>query len=140
VRAHPSGSRLARILDVRRVDVLLVEDDRDFRDVVEVLLSREGFRVSTADDGAEALLRLKEHHPSVLLVDLMLPRMSGEAFRAEQLASEDLASIPFVVISGREDAQAVADRLHADAFVPKPADFEEIVALVRRFTGRESTH
>jgi CheY-like chemotaxis protein len=125
---------------VRPVDVLLVEDDRDFRDVVVLLLSREGFRVSTADDGAEALVRLKEHHPSVLLVDLMLPRMTGEAFRAEQLARDDLANIPFVVISAREDGRAVADRLRADAFIPKPADFEEIVSLVRQFTHRQSSH
>src|SRR6185436_12323698 len=86
--------------DSPAANILLVEDDFDVRDALIPILEYEGHRVVGAASGQEALDRLRSGaKPSLILLDLMMPGMSGMEFRAEQLRDPALASIPVVVVS-----------------------------------------
>src|SRR5262245_13335746 len=86
--------------------VLIVDDDHDIREALSQVLGDEGWVVATAADGREALDYLDAHRdalPEVILLDLMMPVMSGGEFRAEQLKDPSLAPIPVVVISAGDE-------------------------------------
>ena len=113
------------------MSVLVVEDDPATRQLLETCLSLEGFAVQTASNGAEALDRMRECRPCLVLLDLMMPVMSGEQFRARQLEEPALAKVPVVCISAVYNAAERAKRLNAVACVGKPFDVMEVVDLVR---------
>src|SRR5262249_27660442 len=80
--------------------VLVVDDDADVRGMLAQVLELEGYDVVTAADGREALRRLEERRPFLVLLDLMMPGMNGWQFRAEQLKQPGIADVPVVVLSG----------------------------------------
>jgi CheY-like chemotaxis protein len=106
--------------------VLVVDDDRDIRELLVELLGGEGYLVSSAADGRQALLEAHAHRPDVILLDLMMPVMDGWQFRAAQLEDPDLAEVPVVVIS------AFDHDLDAAAVIQKPFLVEELLATVHR--------
>jgi CheY-like chemotaxis protein len=114
-------ARMATERDREYLDVLLVEDDRDIREVVAQLLEHSRCRVRTAAHGKEALAQLASGFvPHVILLDLVMPVMNGWAFRAEQLQRPDLAAIPVVLMSGEEGLEAIGHTLQVAAIHPKP--------------------
>lgn len=113
--------------------VLVVDDDDDIREILSSLLERQGFRVITAADGGEAMERLQAgERPGLILLDLMMPRVSGEEFRARQLAEEPLAKIPVIVLSGAGEIQEAAEKLAVEV-IPKPIELSLLISTVRRF-------
>jgi len=111
--------------------VLIVEDDSDIRAVLAEALELEGYEVSLAADGAQALRIARERAPDLILLDLMMPVMDGWSFRAAQLADCELADIPLVVVSA-----VGADRLagfDADGILCKPFRLQDLYATVARF-------
>lgn len=107
--------------------LLLIEDDFALRAHLAELLMQEGYYVGCAADGAEALRRLQtEPLPAAILLDIMLPRVNGLAFRAEQLRSTTLRSIPTVVITSRRDTFGL-EELDFAAIFRKPIDFDSLV-------------
>src|SRR5262245_53475016 len=96
-------------MEAQHHSVLIVEDDFDFRDALQTLLTLHGLEVSCAFDGREALdLLHRGLDPCVILLDMMMPRMSGAAFRQAQLQDPRLEAIPVVVLSASDDGKAVA--------------------------------
>ena len=114
-----------------RPSVLVVEDHADLRDMLTVLLEGEGFTVQTATNGAEALDRLASARPAVILLDLMMPVMSGDEFRERQLADPRYSDVPVICMTAAHDGRDRADRLHAQAFFQKPLDFDRLLDAVR---------
>jgi CheY-like chemotaxis protein len=125
--------------------VMVVEDDRDTREVLRLILEMEGIGVTEAADGLEALDRLhelREAHPCrpcVIVLDIMMPRCSGPEFRRRQLKDPLIADVPVIVLSAVAD-QVRLEELAAYAKVPKPFDPDQLVRVVRRACGdaRES--
>jgi CheY-like chemotaxis protein len=115
-------------------NVLVVEDHADLREMLAVLLEAEGFDVSTAANGAEALKRLDEVRPSLILLDLSMPVMSGDQFREHQLADPRYRDVPVICMTAAHDGSSRAARIHADAFFQKPIDFQELIDAVREHT------
>ena len=111
--------------------ILVIEDDPDLCLLLATALELDGQSVVMAGTGLEAFNLAKVHHPSLIVLDLMLPVMSGEEFRAAQLADESLKSIPVLVVSARHDAAKVAERLGAVACLVKPIDVDAFSALVK---------
>ncbi len=117
-------------VEARRL--LLIEDDFALRAHLAELLMQEGFYVGCAADGAEALRRLHiEPLPAVILLDIMLPRVNGLAFRAAQLRSTALRKIPTVVITSRKDLVEL-DELEFSAVFKKPIDFDQLVGALNQ--------
>jgi DNA-binding response OmpR family regulator len=120
-------------------NVLIVEDDPDIREMLAALLGIEGFYAVGAEDGLEALhlLRTVRHRapevPCLILLDLMMPRLSGNEFRRAQLADATVASVPVAVMSGAADIEQRARALGAVATLAKPIDRETLMAVVRRY-------
>jgi two-component system alkaline phosphatase synthesis response regulator PhoP len=123
--------------DVVQSHVMVVEDDKDTREVVKLILELEGMDVTEASDGFEALERLHQireadpHRPCAVVLDIMMPRCSGAEFRKRQLDDPLIANVPIIVLSAIAD-QLRADELHAFAKVPKPFDPDQLIRVVRR--------
>jgi CheY-like chemotaxis protein len=114
------------------VNILVVEDHQDLREMLAVLLESEGFDVQTATNGAEALKRLDEARPALILLDLMMPVMTGDEFRERQLADPRHRDVPVICMSAVHDGRVRAERIHADEYFQKPLDFEQLLRAVRQ--------
>ena len=113
-----------------RAPVLVVDDDPSVARVLELVLLEEGYEVKVVRDGAEALAWIAGQQPSIVLLDLGLPRVSG----TEVLDHLDATARPpaVVVISARIDARRVAGSyVCVRAVVPKPFDMDDVIEAVR---------
>lgn len=116
--------------------ILVVEDDFDIRDTLAQILEAEGYIVSGAANGLEALELLRRDGagaPALILLDLMMPVMNGWQFRAEQLQDPKLASIPVVVISADASVHQKAASIEAAGFLKKPVQLDTLLETVGRF-------
>jgi CheY-like chemotaxis protein len=114
------------------VTVLIVDDDPDIRRLLGFVLKAAGRRVLTAANGQEALtvLRSAPDNPCVILLDLMMPVMSGPEFRAAQLADPELSHIPVIVFSALGEVVEQARALGALAYMRKPFVPDKVVELL----------
>lgn len=111
--------------------ILVVEDDRDIRDVLAEILTEEGYRVLVAEDGAEGLQRLRDGPaPDLILLDLMMPRMDGYQFREEQLRHPAWARIPLVLLTAGVETSDKIAALGAMDVVRKPVKIEFLLDLI----------
>ena len=116
--------------------VLVVDDDRAVRDSLRRSLEFNGYEVVLAADGAEGLVAVGAHHPDVVVVDVMMPRLDGiETTRALRAAGND---VPILVLTARD---AVGDRVEgldagADDYLTKPFALEELLARLRALLRR----
>ena len=117
---------------VRRPSVLVVEDDEDMRIILKQLLEHHGWSTHTACDGIEGLTLLQKHRPSLILLDLAMPRMNGMEFRAAQrgLADRNLATVPCVVVSAVHDAPSFKSALNAADVLLKPFEADRLLKSV----------
>lgn len=122
----------------RPAHILVVEDDRDIRDSVVEILEDEGYTVSDAGGGHEALERLANgsSKPDLILLDLMMPGMNGFQFREKQLESAEFSGIPVVVITADATAQDRAGPLHAAAFLRKPIKIQPLLNTIKQTLER----
>ena len=118
-----------------RASVLVVEDDADLAALVEMIVSDAGYAVRAARDGAEALARVEEEMPGLVLLDMRMPVMNGWEFAREFRARWGRAA-PIVVVTAAEDARLRAQEVGADAWLEKPFEIEEVLAMVHRFLDR----
>jgi two-component system phosphate regulon response regulator PhoB len=119
------------------VDVLVVDDDDDLRMVLSELLAECGFRVASARHGREALDYLRDHPaPAVILLDWMMPVMSGLEFRREQARDERLKQIPVFLLTARGDLEESGDELTADRMFRKPIALPELLAALESVVDR----
>jgi two-component system response regulator RegX3 len=110
--------------------ILVVDDEPSYRDALRVALEREGFRVSVAADGVEALERFDADRPSLVLLDVMLPKLSGiDVCRELRTRSQ----VPIIMVTARnaEIDAVVGLEVGADDYVTKPFRLRELVARVR---------
>ena len=114
-----------------RRTILIVEDDQGLRDMLKVALSLEGANVVTAANGAAALNVAIAHLPDLIVLDLMMPVMSGEDFRRAQLANAAIAHIPVVIVSAHPQIAVIAERIAAAGYRPKPLDIDAFWPYVR---------
>jgi CheY-like chemotaxis protein len=130
---HSNDDRAMSIDAAHRCSILIVEDEPELQDVFRVALEADGYDVAVVDNGRDALKHLRSTaNTCLILLDLFLPVLSGQRFRAVQLRDRSLAWIPVVVVSGGIDAAREARELGARAFVRKPVDVDELRAAIRR--------
>ncbi len=118
--------------------VLVVEDEESFVDALVVSLEREGFAITVARDGVEALERFEQDQPDLVLLDVMLPKMSGiDVCRSIRSRSQ----VPIIMVTARatELDTVVGLEVGADDYVSKPYRFRELVSRMRAVLRRRST-
>jgi two-component system cell cycle response regulator DivK len=116
--------------------VLVVEDDMDNRRIVVKVLSVEGYRVIEAADGVQALARVREEPPDLILMDLALPNMDGwEATRQLKLdpATREIPVVALTAFAMRGDEEQ-ARAAGCDDYLPKPVRPAAIREIVKRYT------
>jgi chemosensory pili system protein ChpA (sensor histidine kinase/response regulator) len=120
--------------------VLVVDDSITVRRVTQRLLLREGYRVTTAKDGLDAIDRLAEERPAIVLSDIEMPRMDGFDLVRNLRADPRLADLPVIMITSRiaQKHRDYAAELGVDHYLGKPFSEEELLALVARYTRREA--
>ena len=101
------------------------------RALLTMALEVEGTQVIAAANGAEAYNVARAHQPALIVLDLMMPVMSGEEFRKAQLKNATIRKIPVVVVSAHYDAPRIAKRMKAIACFTKPPDFDALVEFVK---------
>ena len=115
--------------------VLVVEDDKGVRELIETILISEGFDVRTARDGLEGLLKLRMMRPAVLVLDIMMPDVGG--MRVLDELAEEHAEVPIIVVTGKPEAAAEArERLGAANVFDKPFEVDDLLARILEITGR----
>ncbi len=119
--------------------VLVVEDEASFVEALTIGLRREGFEVVVAVDGAEALERFDEIAPDLVLLDVMLPKVSGVDV-CRQLRKRTQVPIIMVTAKGAEIDTVVGLEVGADDYVTKPYRLRELVARMRAVLRRSELH
>jgi CheY-like chemotaxis protein len=107
--------------------VLVVDDDAEIRETLTQLLQQEGYTVLRAENGVQALEQLRAGHPDVMLLDLMMPVMSGWELLELLQENADLARIPVIVVSAMS-APGACEHL------AKPIDLDRLLSTVSRLT------
>jgi DNA-binding response OmpR family regulator len=119
-------------------EILVVDDDRDVARSIELALRRDQFRVSLAYSGVEALKTLRRYQPDLVVLDVMMPGMSGLEVCRRMRADPNLADLPVVFLTARGQAR---DRIEgfkagADDYIAKPFVLEELLLRVRAILRR----
>ena len=115
--------------------VLVVDDSITVRRVTQRLLKREGFRVALAADGLQALERLQEEKPSIVLSDIEMPRMDGFDLARNIRRDEKLRDLPIIMITSHiaEKHREHARELGVDHYLGKPYSEDTLIGLVRQY-------
>jgi CheY-like chemotaxis protein len=113
--------------------ILLVDDDPNIIRLLTVLLVREGHDIKTAKNGWEALEILSDWQPALIILDMSMPVMDGQAFLGRRQDDPELARIPVIVLSAGGNLEA--RNLTADAVLSKPFRMKQLLAQVERLTA-----
>ncbi len=118
--------------------ILIIEDDRDLVELVRYNLTNEGFQVSAVADGSTGLAQVKRSTPDLLLLDLMLPKLSGLDICKEIRRDPNLNRLPILMLTARGDEadRVIGLELGADDYVTKPFSPRELVARVKALLRR----
>jgi DNA-binding response OmpR family regulator len=116
--------------------VLLIEDEPNIAEAISFILSRDGLRVSHLADGSAALDRVRSDRPDLVILDHMLPGMSGLDILTALRADPETVALPVMMLTARGRDREMAERAGADRFMSKPFSNAEILAEVRAMMGR----
>lgn len=115
--------------------ILVVEDEPTYREMLEFNLSRDGFRVTTAADGPSALEKFGASEPDLIVLDLMLPGMSGNEV-CRQIRQD--SNVPIIMLTAKDSEidKVVGLEIGADDYVTKPYSYRELAARIRAILRR----
>jgi adenylate cyclase len=113
--------------------ILIVDDNETNRDILRSRLQPQGYELIEAADGAEALSAARQHHPDLILLDVMMPKIDGIEVCRQLKADVDLPFIPIVLVTAKADSKDVVAGLEAgaDEYLTKPIDQAALVARVK---------
>lgn len=120
--------------------ILVVDDEQSVRDFFQLVLPAEGYEVTLAANGAEALLKAQNEQPHLILLDWMMPLMDGLTTLKILKGNDMTRHIPVVMLTAKQQPHdfAEASLEGADAYIAKPFEAEDVLALVRRFFEAEA--
>jgi two-component system alkaline phosphatase synthesis response regulator PhoP len=117
--------------------ILVVDDDTDLVEMVSMKLESKNFRVAKAYDGIEAMAKIKEERPALIILDVMMPRKDGYTLCDELKNSEEFKGIVIILLTAVADAISSTNYTHiggkttlADDFIPKPIDLDKLMEIV----------
>jgi CheY-like chemotaxis protein len=119
--------------------ILLVDDEYAFVEVLTELLQGQGYRVLSAANGKDGLVRVQQERPDLVITDFMMPIGNGRELLRDMRTLADFRSTPVVMMSSTSKAVALSTPngdLEVSAFVTKPAQWETLLAIVVRLIGR----
>jgi twitching motility two-component system response regulator PilG len=126
--------------DALGATIMVVDDSQTIRRSAETLLAREGFSVITAEDGYEALAKIADHHPEIVFVDIMMPRLDGYQVCALIKANPRFAATPVIMLSSRDGLfdRARGRIVGSDQYLTKPFTKDELIGAVHAHLNKQS--
>ena len=118
--------------------IMVIDDSQTIRRTAETLLSKEGFTVVTAQDGFEALAKIADHHPDLVFIDIMMPRLDGYQACALIKANPRYASTPVIMLSSKDGLfdRARGRIVGSDEYLTKPFTRDELLGAVKTHLRR----
>ena len=121
--------------------ILCVEDEPEMIDLIRLILNRRGFEVTGASGGVEGLSKIREIHPDLVLLDLMMPDMDGWEVYQQIKADEALRNIPVIVVTAKAQSIDKVLGLHiakVDDYIAKPFSPQELLNSVERVLAKST--
>ncbi len=117
--------------------VLLIEDEPNIIEAVRFILSRDGFTVDTHSDGATAVQEVQKRNPDVVVLDVMLPNLSGYEILKLLRADLKTRNLPVLMLTarGQKKDREMAEKFGASRFITKPFSNADVLEAVRGLTG-----
>jgi twitching motility two-component system response regulator PilG len=118
--------------------VMVIDDSKTIRRTAETLLKKEGCDVVTATDGFEALSKIADHHPQIIFVDIMMPRLDGYQTCALIKNNQVFRSTPVIMLSSKDGLfdKAKGRIVGSEEYLTKPFTRDELLSAIRRHVGR----
>jgi len=115
--------------------ILIVDDERDYADMIRMRLEANGYEVITAYDGESGLKAAQENKPNLILLDVMMPGIDGLQVISRLRRDEKTIKIPVVMLTARGETKAImkSQQLHAVDHLIKPCEPEELLSTVQRY-------
>lgn len=119
--------------ELRGVKVLVIDDSKTIRRSAESLLTKEGYAVTTATDGFDALAKIAETRPEIIFVDIMMPRLDGYQTCALIKNNSEFKATPVVMLSSKDGLfdKAKGRIVGSDRYITKPFSKEELLGTIR---------
>jgi two-component system, OmpR family, alkaline phosphatase synthesis response regulator PhoP len=118
--------------------ILVIDDEPGVVDVIRLHLQRKKYRVYTARDGEEGLRIAKTVHPDLVILDIMMPNKDGLEFYSDIITGKDRKLFPVLVLTERREFETLFKDVKADGFIPKPIDFDKLLAEVESIFRKAS--
>ncbi|PMB43716.1 DNA-binding response regulator, partial [Fischerella thermalis CCMEE 5319] len=118
--------------------ILVVDDDPGTRLSISDYLELSGYSVIVADDGQEALAKVEEYHPDLMVTDIMMPRMNGYELVRQVRQKSEFRLLPVILLTARTKTQEriLGYQSGCDLYLPKPFELEELGAAIRNLLAR----
>lgn len=119
--------------------ILVADDEQDIRNLVRIILEKNGFQVSLAANGAEALQKAESELPDLILLDVVMPAISGWSVCKTLKSQEKTKHIPVIIFSalsvalGDEKSKRFAEEAGADGYLRKPFSRNDLLAITKKF-------
>jgi DNA-binding response OmpR family regulator len=139
ISTSDSGAVKPNIENGKQPCVLLAEDDRSLRRLLQLMLERAGYRVIPAADGLEAMNLALSNPVDVVVTDAMMPKLSGDELCRRIRNTEKLSHLPLILLSALERKESRENPKLADAFLSKPVSGESLVACIKELLARRET-
>lgn len=112
--------------------ILVVDDEVMARELLRLILGRAGYRIAEAKDGQDALEKIKELRPDLVLMDVMMPRMDGLTACRSLRADPELGKVPVIILSAKSHPSAIQEGLQAGAnrYIAKPIMGKELTETI----------
>jgi len=125
-------------MSVAKETILIVDDEADLLELIEYNLKKEGYNVLKAENGMEGIRLARKHHPDLILLDIMMPRMTGFEVCKVIREDNDLKQVPVIFLTARSDEETEVTGLDvgADDFLPKPISTVKLVARIKTVLRR----
>ena len=117
------------------ISVLVVEDDKNIRDLLQMYLEKEGYAVTTAGDGEEALTKFRAIRPDLVLLDVMMPVMDGWAV-CKTIRAESQTPVIMLTAKSQTDDKVIGLKSGADDYITKPFEMREVLARIEAVLRR----
>lgn len=114
--------------------ILIVDDEKDLVDLMAVMLETQGFVVMKAFSGEEAITKLEEQKPDIILLDIMMPQMSGYEFCQKIKGDDRHKSIPVILVTAKvqSEDQKRGKEAGADGFITKPYEYSQLIQEIQK--------
>jgi twitching motility two-component system response regulator PilG len=127
--------------DLQGLKILVIDDSKTIRRTAETLLAKEGCSVFTAMDGFDALSKIADHHPDVIFVDIMMPRLDGYQTCSLIKHNESFKDTPVIMLSSKDGLfdRARGRIVGSEQYLTKPFTRDELLSAIAQQVVRETT-